>query len=183
LIAKNTTNSTWRLIYYDVIGIGMSFYLHGFGVFWMILMVTVNWMLAKIFAGVRGYPIFAWLGNLGFLLLAEYYSGFTFKSISPSLSRLDRFKGEMKWHTVSNLRMLNIVSFCIDWHWAKTNKPTSNAVGHSKKTDEVPSDVLSYRDRVEAHSDDYSLMSAVAYFFYPFLYLAGPTTTYNAWIS
>jgi hypothetical protein len=92
----------------------MSFYLHGFGVLWMILMVLTNWLLSKGFAGKTGYPIAIWLGNLGFLILAEFYSGFQFSSVSLSLSRLDHFSGMMKWHHVSNLRMLNIVSFCLD---------------------------------------------------------------------
>ena len=37
--------------------------------------------------------------------------------------------------------------------------------------------------RTEAHSTEYTLFTAIAYFFYPPLYIAGPTTTYNAWIS
>ena len=36
---------------------------------------------------------------------------------------------------------------------------------------------------MQEHSDDYSLRSFIAYVFYFPLYLAGPTTTYNAWIS
>ena len=108
-----------RLIYYTIIGIGFSIYLHGFGVIFLFLMVAVNWVIGYFFAGKRGYPLFAWFSNLGFLLLAEYYNGFSFYMISRSLSRLDHFRGEMKWNHVSNLRMLNVVSFLVDWHWAR----------------------------------------------------------------
>ena len=108
-----------RLIYYTIIGMGFSIYLHGFGVIFLFLMVAVNWVIGNFFAGKRGYPLFAWFSNLGFLLLAEYYKGFSFEMISPLLSRLDELKGEMKWNHVSNLRMLNVVSFLVDWHWAR----------------------------------------------------------------
>jgi D-alanyl-lipoteichoic acid acyltransferase DltB (MBOAT superfamily) len=37
--------------------------------------------------------------------------------------------------------------------------------------------------RTETPVQDYSLLSFAAYFFYAPLYLAGPTTTYNAWTS
>jgi hypothetical protein len=124
LVGKVTTGYTKRLIYYCLIGLGLSFYLHGFGVIWMLLIVLVNWVCCYAFCGKTGYPVAVWLANLGFLLLAEYYRGFKFGDILPGVSYLDTNHGEMKWNTVSNLRMLNIVSFCIDWHWARGGKAT-----------------------------------------------------------
>lgn len=108
-----------RLIYYSIIGLGFSIYLHGFGVIWLFLMVAVNWVVGYFLAGKRGYPLLVWFTNLGFLLLAEYYDGFKFHMISMTLLPLDSYNGEMNWKSVSNLRMLNVVSFLVDWHWAR----------------------------------------------------------------
>jgi hypothetical protein len=93
--------------------------MHGAGVIWMVFMASVNWVAAYFFAGKRFYPLFAWTGNLSFLILAEYHKGFKFRKILEALAPLDPYTGEMKWHHVSNLRMLNIISFCIDWHWSR----------------------------------------------------------------
>ena len=172
-----------RLIYYTIIGLGFSIYLHGFGVIWLFLMVAVNWVIGYFFAGKRGYPIFVWTLNLGFLLLAEYYNGFRFDMISDYLSRLDHFKGEMKWNHVGNLRMLNVVSFLVDWHWARQGKIISNREKHILSCPECTNEIICLRYRQETHSTEYSFLSFIAYFNYPPLYLAGPTTSYNAWIS
>ena len=109
---KDPFNS--RLIYYTIIGLGFSIYLHGFGFIFLFLMVAVNWVIGYYFAGKSGYPLFAWFSNLGFLILAEYYNGFSFANLSDYLSGLDDFSGEMKWNHVGNLRMLNVVSFLVD---------------------------------------------------------------------
>ena len=172
-----------RLIYYTIIGLGFSIYLHGFGVIWLILMVSVNWVIGYSFAGKRGYPIFVWVFNLGFLLLAEYFNGFRFDMISIYLSILDSFKGEMGWNHVGNLRMLNVVSFLMDWHWARQNKIIQPREKHMLQCPECTTVVICLRYRQETHSNDYSFLAFIAYFNYPPLYLAGPTTSYNAWIS
>jgi hypothetical protein len=108
-----------RLVYYNIVGLIFGFYLHGFGAIWLYLIVIVNYAAGNQFAGKKLYPLFVWIGNLGFLILAEYYHGFEFGNFSSHLKVLDDYGSEMGWHHVSNLRMLNIVSFCIDWHWAR----------------------------------------------------------------
>jgi hypothetical protein len=52
-----------------------------------------------------------------------------------------------------------------------------------KKCDECTPQINCIKFRQDIHATDYSYKTALAYFFYPFLYLAGPTTTYNAWYS
>lgn len=79
--------------------------------------------------------------------------------------------------------MLKAVSFCMDYHWSKLNRPVECPDKHREKCGECSEKALCLRYRSEAHATDYSLSAFTAYFFYCPLYLAGPTTTYNAWIS
>lgn len=121
--------------------------------------------------------------NLGFLILTEYYDGYKFKWFLSSLEVLDTYEAELQWNRVTNLGMLKIVSYVIDYHWAILKTPIETKEKHMKFCEECTekNDCLSYR--MKSHAQHYSFSAFAAYFFYPPLYLAGPTTSYNAWIS
>ena len=82
-----------------------------------------------------------------------------------------------------NLCMLKILSFMIDYHWFKSEKPSESQQEHSVKCRECKKNIPCLKYRMQEHSDNYSLIAFVSYASYFPLYLAGPTTTYNAWIS
>lgn len=102
-------------------GIGFSAYLHGAGFMFLGAMVLANYALASSLRGSRAFPLLTWFGNLGFLIMTEYYHGYKFEDLGLP-SYLDHFPKVMSWHRVSNLGMLKIVSFMMDWHWS--TKPT-----------------------------------------------------------
>lgn len=183
LLVSITSNIQASLIYYLVFGIGFGIYIHGPGVVFILLMVLSNYILANTLVGSRVFPLLTWTGNLGFLLITEYYHGYKFAWISSSLSFLDSYPYELQWHRVSNLCMLKVVSFMIDYHWKVCNKPIPTHEKHLGKCDECSEVVQCLKYRMESHGEHFSCLSFTSYVFYPPLYLAGPTLTYNAWIS
>ena len=183
-LLKNTKKDLEsRLWFLCVWGLGMAGYLHGSGVVYLLGMVTVNYFIASILRGKKALPFVVWVLNMGFLLVTEYYEGYQFKWWSDSLAFLDSVPKEMSWHRVSNLCMLKVVSFVMDWHWMTVNRPTPNKEKHMKSCLECTNTIDCLKLRQDSHANHYSLLSFAAYFFYCPLYLAGPTTSYNAWIS
>lgn len=183
LLVQVNSNLNVQLCYYVVFGLGFGIYLHGPGVLWLLGMIFANYSMANAFAGLKGFPLMVWISNLSFLLVTEYYHGYKFASISKNFSYLDSFHPVMRWDSVNNLCMLKIVSFLMDYHWKLTSRINLTKEKHSLKCEECTDTIICLRFRMESHADHYSLLSLIAYFFYPPLYLAGPTTTYNSWIS
>jgi len=182
-LVRNKPDLKSQLYYYLVFGLGFGFYLHGPGVLFLLGMVVANYLLAENLRGQKFFPLVVWVLNLGFLLVTEYYNGYQFGQVSRSLEFLDRVPVEMKWHRVTNMCMLKVVSFAIDYHWKTLNVIKDTKEKHMTKCIECTEEIDCLKLRTEEHSNHYSLLSFAAYFFYPPLYLAGPTTCYNAWIS
>lgn len=82
----------------------------------------------------------------------------------------DEWQGLLpRWNINFNITMLRLVSFGMDYHWAKTG-PTS-----------TPTQPSSYRQRIAtSHSlETYSFANYIAYALYPPLYIAGPIISFN----
>jgi hypothetical protein len=145
VIGSRTIATYWgiyaRMLFTIVVGIGQAYYIHGNGVIWHVVVALVNWSAATKFAGRRLYPICLWMANLMLVLAASYYRGFSFASIFEFLSFLDLNKGKMRWHRVSNLRMLSALSYCIDLHWSRQGKPVTRKDIHMEKCAECSHDV------------------------------------------
>lgn len=171
-----------QLAYYIAIGTSFITYIHGPGILFVLLYLLGNFVLLKIFIEKKWFPILIWLANVSFLVLTEYNDGYKFGWIYSGFSILD-YSVPLKWHRTSNLLMLKIISFLIDCHWSYLNKPHKTKEKHQERCDECSDQVTCLKFRYEKHANIYSLPSFIAYTIYPPLYLAGPTLTYNAWIS
>lgn len=172
-----------QLFYYLIFGFGFISYLHGPGVVFIIIELLVNYCLAMKLAGKRGFPIIAWVFNFGYLISAEYYHGYSFGFFSESLGFLDQIPVMMKWHGVNKMVMLKALSFVIDYHWYLSQENYIPLEKHKIDCTECSEINTCFTYRMRSHATHYSLLSYGAYLFYPPLYLAGPTTSYNAWIS
>ncbi|CAG9313295.1 unnamed protein product [Blepharisma stoltei] len=172
-----------QLIYYLIIGVGMNLYLHGPGIIFLLFELLFNYFLAYYYAGKKGFPVIAWTFNFSYLVLAEYYHGFKFSWVFPPLSFLDEIPVEMNWAGVNKMCMLKALSFVLDYHWALSKEDYLSLDKHKIDCTECSNINVCYTYRMRAHANHYTLLAYSAYFFYPPLYLAGPTTSYNAWIS
>ena len=183
LLQKVDNSLNAQLWYYVIFGLGHALYLHGGGILFLISMIAFNYILVILFIRTRGFPLITWFFNLSFLLITEYYHGYKFAWISESLGYLDGYQSVMDWNRVNNLILLKVISFQMDYYWKLTNRITLTHEKHRVKCDECAESIHCLKFRMESHANNYSFMSFVAYMFYPPLYLAGPTITYNAWIS
>mmetsp|Transcript_7514 Transcript_7514/g.7374 ORF Transcript_7514/g.7374 Transcript_7514/m.7374 type:complete len:265 (-) Transcript_7514:480-1274(-) len=146
-------------------------------------MVTVNYFLVENFAGKKFFAILIWVLNLSFLIITEIYTGYKFAWWSSSLAFLDRFPHDLPWWRVTNLCMLKVVSYAMDYHWSILNLPTPTKEKHKLICSECTESIDCLDYRTKSHASHYSFKAFISYFFYPPLYLAGPTISYNAWIS
>lgn len=77
------------------------------------------------------------------------------------------------------------MSFCLDYSWASRNKRGLFNQEHEKKCQICSTSVTCYRARQEAHApiSNYNFLNYITFLVYPALFISGPVTTFNAWIS
>lgn len=178
---KNTVSAS--LAYYLIAGLCHAAYIHGPAVVILIALVFLNYLFIKNFAGKKGFPIVLWVGNLVCMILAEYFRNFEFHWIWDGLDFLDYYDCILRWYSVTNFFLLKIISYGMDYHWMVQGKLIQTHEKHRLHCPECSESIVCLKYRMEAHSDLYSLSSFYSYAFYPPLYLAGPTISYNGWIS
>lgn len=98
--------------------------LHGVSFLKMVLILAINYGTAKTLGGNPIQPILTWVFNIGILLLNEWFRGYQFGSLHPSMIALDAFTGIVpRWEVSFNITMLRLVSFNMDYYWS-TNGDT-----------------------------------------------------------
>ena len=181
-VLTNAKNPVTSLRFYAYLGPAILTYLHGFGVIYLLLWLFLNYQFAKIASGKRFFPLIVWICNLFFLVLTEYYEGYGWQW--AGLGTLERlYHPEMQWHRTSNLCFLKLISFLLDFHWAKREISCEIKEKHMKKCEECTEKIDCLRFRQNTHVSDYGGLAFVGYMTYFPLYLAGPTLSYNAWRS
>ncbi|CAM9151020.1 unnamed protein product [Choristocarpus tenellus] len=162
--------------------------IHGAHAIFPLSFVCGSYLLGHAVKGTRAAPFATWTMAVGMIWIKERLHGaMTFRNLlGDPFTNLDRFTGMYPWRLSFNLVVLRLVSFNLDLHWAWVGK----AFGNPRKSTEVSSchpsnSIYDYSMRVEAHRPpmDYSLMLCLGHAFYAPLYLAGPTITFNAFVS
>lgn len=89
------------------------------------------------------------------------------------------------WHVMFNMTILRLMSFCIDFSWATRGKRGLLQQEHEKKCQVCTLTVTCYKARQETHTPlhQFNYLNYITFLAYPALFLAGPVTTFNAWIS
>lgn len=106
------------------LSLAMIVALHGSSSLKIILIMSINYLIAKKCRASRFAPFLTWAFNGFILFMNEIHRGYRFENISPSLSSLDSFSGVYpRWHVMFNITMLRLVSFNMDYYWScrKTN--------------------------------------------------------------
>ncbi|KAL5396046.1 hypothetical protein PMIN04_006627 [Paraphaeosphaeria minitans] len=171
--------------------------LHGFSAFKIVLILYMNYCIAKKLP--RPYvPAVTWIFGVGILFANEFGKGYSYAAFlriflpsSPTSEkeqpatnfghRLDTFGGLIpRWEVLFNFTVLRLISFNMDYYWSTTSPSTSSL--EKKQLDPAN---LSERDRVAlpAKPTDYSFRTYFAYTLYSPLYLAGPILTFNDYVS
>lgn len=145
--------------------------LHGMSAVKVLVILTLNYVIAKSCRGSKLGPVLTWIFNAIVLFANERNEGYRFAAIHPSLDVLDSIKGIYpRWHVSFNITMLRLVSFNMDYYWA-CNKagPVDPDTALSEKQ----------RPRVAHSLNTYTYMNYIAYALYAPLYIAGPIMTFN----
>jgi len=149
--------------------------LHGTSVIKILIILTINYIIAKSCRGSRWGPTFTWVFNALVLFANERYNGYRYGELLPALHLLDSYQGFYpRWHISFNITMLRLVSFNMDYYWAC----------RSEAEPKMDLRKLSPRDRlIEKHpAGMYSYTNYLSYVLYPPLYIAGPIITFNDYL-
>ncbi|KAG1468956.1 hypothetical protein G6F56_003539 [Rhizopus delemar] len=154
--------------------------LHGSSAIKIITIITINFVIGRVFRGSTWNPFCTWTFNLAILFLNEYYDGYRFQAMfGPSFGWLDEFEGfQARWHILFNFAMLRLVSFNLDYFWACRSSEKKESYGHSEAMSDKERTVLPWN--IET---DYSYLDCLTYVLYTPLLLCGPIITYNDFIS
>ncbi|KAF8193374.1 glycerol transporter [Pholiota molesta] len=156
-----------------VLSLLMIVALHGSSAIKILLIMAVNYLIAKKCRSSRLAPFLTWAFNGLVLFGNEIYSGYRFGAILPGLAALDSFSGIYpRWHVNFNITMLRLISFNMDYYWACRNSENVDQAALAQPNEKQ-------RVNVPHSQEDYSLMNYVAYILYPPLYIAGPIITFN----
>ncbi|OKL55765.1 hypothetical protein UA08_09040 [Talaromyces atroroseus] len=172
--------------------------LHGISVFKILLILFVNYKIAKGLP--RSYiPAATWGFNLVVLFANELCDGYPLASMAkffvsaevlsgertPTLISwgefLDGFGGLMaRWQILFKFTILRLISFNMDYYWS-LDYPSESPI-EKKQIDPAS---LSERDRLQIPADpsSYNGLYYAAYVLYSPLYLSGPIVTFNDYIS
>ncbi|KAL0487351.1 11 TM domain-containing transmembrane protein [Acrasis kona] len=166
-------------------------YLHKQFVIFPILVALINFSIAKTFRASRLTVPLTWLLNLTVLFSSDYFGGYSFGYIlGPEFDFLDSDRGPIQWSVCFNISMCRLISFNVDYYQALK----SHAANMLLPSDVVAPDDSSSktskwsenRQRQESRLDpfkDYTLLGFLGYVFYAPLYIGGPVTGYNSYIS
>ncbi|EST05289.1 Membrane bound O-acyl transferase, MBOAT [Kalmanozyma brasiliensis GHG001] len=158
------------------------FALHGFNSLKLLLILGINYGLTKALGGTKIAPAIAFAFNIGALFAVHWNDGFEYSHISPALGFLEVFKGLLpRWQINFNITMLRLVSFAMDYHWAKCEANNGGQAGRAMVEALREDREASYQERVRLtqHLEEYTLGNYLLYALYPPLFIAGPIMTFN----
>ena len=158
------------------------FALHGFNSLKLLLILVINYTLSKALGGTKLAPAVAFAFNVGALFAVHWNDGFEFSHISSALSFLEVFKGLLpRWQINFNITMLRLVSFAMDYHWAKCEANNGGQAGRAMGEVEREEREATYqeRTRLTQHLEEYNISNYLLYALYPPLFIAGPIMTFN----
>ncbi|KRX04362.1 hypothetical protein PPERSA_05623 [Pseudocohnilembus persalinus] len=124
------------------------------------------------------------------LFINEKLDGFGFQWINNNQNSfwytLDRDlhdASEVRWHVMYNLTVLKIISFGMDWYWSLNKIQKLDVSKH--ECQQCSNKEICYKVRQEQNQSpsNFTFSAYLGYLLYVPLLIAGPTTTFNAWIS
>ncbi|GHP10858.1 glycerol transporter [Pycnococcus provasolii] len=131
-----------------------------------------------------------WAYSLAVMYIARDQHGIAFSNIPliphDVAMHMDRHRGSLRWHVSFNLVVLKYLAYACDAIWASTPPPPTAASTNAAPPLAVLSDDKRYRRLTEmrrSRGDYASPVLYVAFILYPPLYIAGPTSSFNAFAA
>mmetsp|Transcript_24045 Transcript_24045/g.34443 ORF Transcript_24045/g.34443 Transcript_24045/m.34443 type:complete len:523 (+) Transcript_24045:2-1570(+) len=169
-----------RQTFYVVFGTIFICIQHGFHSLIVIFLCLLGYYISK-FRSHQSHPYLIWTFTISVLFLKESYRLQQYPAFQFLVYFFDtRFGGGMySWRLPANFMVLRMVSFNMDSYWAHhQHRKSSNDVS-------IDSTAITTTNDDDSHPDSAydSLLSYSAYMLYAPLYIAGPVTTFNAFLS
>ncbi|GAU14815.1 hypothetical protein TSUD_50270 [Trifolium subterraneum] len=159
-------------------------YLHGACVIFVLSIATINFLLVKIFARKKYFPLIIWSYNIFFLLCNRIYEGYPFSVFGQQWRFLDNYRGSFRWHICFNFVVLRMISFGLDYHW--TNQDSHfDQEKHCQRCHICKSGNTCYQALQERSLpiNKFGYVVYLSYLVYAPLYIAGPIVSFNAFAS
>ncbi|CAI8601590.1 unnamed protein product [Vicia faba] len=159
-------------------------YLHGACVIFVLSIATLNFLLVKIFARKKYFPLIIWSYNIFFLVCNRIYEGYSFSMFGQQWRFLDNSRGSFRWHICFNFVVLRMISFGLDYHW--TNEDSHfDMEKHCQRCHICKSGNTCYQALQERslHVNKFGYVVYLCYLVYAPLYIAGPIVSFNAFAS
>ncbi|XP_015953609.1 membrane-bound O-acyltransferase gup1 [Arachis duranensis] len=159
-------------------------YLHGACIIFVLSIATVNFLLVKIFAQKKYFPLVIWSYNSFFLVCNRIYEGYSFSIFGQQWAFLDNFRGTFRWHICFNFVVLRMISFGFDYHW-RDQDSHFDMEKHCKRCHICKSGKSCYQALQESRpqNDKFAYTTYLCYLLYAPLYIAGPILSFKAFAS
>jgi D-alanyl-lipoteichoic acid acyltransferase DltB (MBOAT superfamily) len=167
-------------------------FLHGPPVIFMMAVYVLNYLWTKLhsrlpFAVYYGVP---WIFHLAVLFSNDINQGYKFRFLSPSLQWVDDMgTGLMRWYVIFNMSTLRMLGYNYDvWEAFRRGSAlrVEQEAKHAKNcVDCAETNTPCYKLRAAAPRplSEYNFLSFLAYVMYVPLYIGGPLSTFNAYMS
>lgn len=171
-----------RVQFYILFSLVFLGVLHGACLLYVLALVSVGYILATATADSTHGLLLVWLWHCTTFLVIRVYEGIPFASFGSSLAFLDQHRGMLRWHIYYNFILLRMISFACDFRW-QYHKKLGHLKGVPPDTPPHPEQDLKTRTELWQPPQSYSFSQYLAYVLYPPLYIAGPISTFNAFVS
>ena len=168
-----------RLLWHVAVNLAVLYYLHKRFAVLAVGVALVSYVLARLCGASRVGPWVAWAYHA--LVTGVMYAtdGFMDWPVRSSAWRWWLRQGGdqlVRWHTIYKITLLRLLSFGVDYNWARRNRPVNQRVAAKsvlERQQEEPRPLREYE----------SVLHFLAYAFYVPLYMGGPVVTYNAFAA
>lgn len=198
-------------VYYCATGILFIGYLHGAPAAFAIVLVLFNYFAIAPLCRVLPFKLFMlimWTFHVGILFVNDHFRGYRFSLFSDSLRFIDESwpSGVLRWNVVFNMCTLRMIAFNNDYYEAFTVQQHGDSSRVASKTErhlatctdcaalrathpaslslsDVSCHCYKLRTETPRPLSEYHLKGYLGYLFYVPLYVAGPMSSYNGFIS
>lgn len=170
----STLFSSVLVWWYNLFALGFLLYVHRTSAIVVYCVALANYFIAKTYGRTTAGPWLVWAYNVA-VLFAVSVGSWSFSSVHPFLGALDGSGSILRWHVYFKITFLRQVSFSMDYIWSTRNGIPQT--GYSGNNDFVK------RQTTSLLSIHYNVFNYLAFLFYPPLYIAGPISSFNAFVS
>jgi D-alanyl-lipoteichoic acid acyltransferase DltB (MBOAT superfamily) len=167
-------------------------YLHGTSALFMLAIYLVNylWTFTHRMLPFSVYYGVTWVFHISVLFLNEFNKGYRFGALSPGLTWLDEMgTGLLRWYVIFNMSTLRMIGFNYDVWEAHRKADALRADQEAKHASnciecaEQKAPCYRLRTACPRSVGEYNLVSYLAFITYVPLYIGGPLSSFNAYMS